>query len=467
MCVKNSMPYIMASVESFKSQNYKNKELVIIYSNSDDNTEYYLNSLKNDRNIKIYKFNGSIYECLNFGINRSKGKIIGILHSDDVYYKNDILKEISKKFKKNKLDIVFGNVLFSKKNNLLNIKRVWKNIQIKKRFDIPPHPSTFIKRSILIKNKFNTSYSISSDTDLLLRIFKDKYKFHYINKFFTIMRSGGISNRFEYLLKKSREDIKIFYSNNLNILHYTVKIISKIKQVIYTKNIKINRYNKKINKISKVKFINLNKFESLNGKIMSALNLAFLTYNYKYKLRTHNHQFWPDGFFSKLLTKKPKSPGRIFFLKLLKKLNNNNAKFQKYYVLGNLSKNSNNWLKEKLKEKYIHIKLPFGEIKKLVSFVKKKNIVNNSFIIITLPTPKQELVGNYLLKKLPKCSIICIGGSINILSGEEKETPDLFYFLNLEWLWRLKFDTKRRLKRLFESIYLLYKILIYRKIDIF
>ena len=149
MCVKNSMPYIMASVESFISQNYKNKELVIIYSNSNDNTDYYLNSLKKNRNIKIYKFDGSIYESLNLGIDKSKGKIIGILHSDDVYYKNNILEEVSKKFKDTKSDIIYGNVLFSKKNNLLNIKRVWKDIKIKRKFDIPPHTSTFVKRSIL------------------------------------------------------------------------------------------------------------------------------------------------------------------------------------------------------------------------------------------------------------------------------------------------------------------------------
>ena len=48
MCVKNSMPYIMTSIKSFTEQTYKNKELIIVYSDSNDNTKYYLNSL-NDK----------------------------------------------------------------------------------------------------------------------------------------------------------------------------------------------------------------------------------------------------------------------------------------------------------------------------------------------------------------------------------------------------------------------------------
>ena len=57
MCVMNSMPYVMASVQSFIDQKYKNKELIIVYSKSTDNTFQYLKSL-NNKNIKIFKYNG-------------------------------------------------------------------------------------------------------------------------------------------------------------------------------------------------------------------------------------------------------------------------------------------------------------------------------------------------------------------------------------------------------------------------
>ncbi len=75
----------MASVESFQRQKFKNKELIVVYSESNDNSMYFLKSLE-DKNIKLFKYNGSIYKSLNFGIQKSKGDIIGILHSDDIFF---------------------------------------------------------------------------------------------------------------------------------------------------------------------------------------------------------------------------------------------------------------------------------------------------------------------------------------------------------------------------------------------
>ena len=44
--VKNGMPHLIDSLESFKKQNYKNKELIVIYSKSDDRTLGILKSSK-------------------------------------------------------------------------------------------------------------------------------------------------------------------------------------------------------------------------------------------------------------------------------------------------------------------------------------------------------------------------------------------------------------------------------------
>ena len=63
MCAKDSMPYIISSIKSFQKQNYKDKELIVVYSKGKDTTNQYLNSL-NEKNIKIYNFEGSIYHQL-------------------------------------------------------------------------------------------------------------------------------------------------------------------------------------------------------------------------------------------------------------------------------------------------------------------------------------------------------------------------------------------------------------------
>ncbi len=466
MCAMNSMPYIMTSIESFKRQKYKNKELILVYSKSTDNTYEYLKSF-NHNNIKIFNFNGSIYNALNFGIKKAKGEIIGVLHSDDIFFNEFTLNNIATIYKKNNYDLIYGNILYSEKNNLLNIKRNWSKINLIKKFDLPPHTSLFVKKNVYNKYKYNSNYYISSDTDFLLKVFNKKLKKFYLNKYVTIMRTGGISTNIYFLYKKTIEDIKIFKKYNLSIFDYFLKVFSKLKQFYIYKKINLTKYHKILNDCSRVKFAKPEEINELKGKIISALNLAFISYDYKFKLRTHKHLFWPDGVFSSYIVNKKKKPGRIYFMNILKILNKNKKKYKKIYVLGNLPKISNNWLKKNLNHPFEHKNFPFVNINNIKSTTNQIKLMSNSLIILTLPTPKQEIVGNVLLNKYPKNNIICIGGSINILSGLEKQAPYLFYFLSLEWLWRLKFDTNRRFKRLFESTYLFFKLLITRKNNIF
>ena len=56
MCVLNSMPYVMTSIESFKRQKYKNKELIVVCSQSNDNTDEYLKSI-NHKNLATQTIN--------------------------------------------------------------------------------------------------------------------------------------------------------------------------------------------------------------------------------------------------------------------------------------------------------------------------------------------------------------------------------------------------------------------------
>ena len=456
MCAKNSMPYIMASIESFRKQSYKHKELIVVNSLSDDNTIEYLNTIK-DKNIKIYKYEGNIYASMNYGISKSSGKVVGILHSDDVYFNFNILSNVIKNFKNKDIDLIYGDILYSKKNDLTVYKRSWSNIQIKKKYDLPPHTGTFIRKSILDKNKYNTNFLISSDTDLLLRILNKKIKIYYIKKYICIMRMGGLSTNLNFLIRKIKEDLKIYYKNRLTIINYIQKIISKSNQFFFEKKILPNSYHKNLNEVAKVKFLDLNIFQKYKGNIFSALNLAFISYDYKYKIRTHRYIFWPDGVFSSIIIDKKKIPGREIFIKILNKLNYS-KKNKKIIILGNLPKVSKKWLEKNLVKKYRHYSLPYDNAQKIYYKIRLKRLINNSIIILTLPTPKQELLANLIIKDYPECNILCIGGSINMLSGYEKRAPNFFYKLNLEWLWRLRFDTKRRMLRLIESLKLVIEL---------
>jgi glycosyltransferase len=183
--VKNGMPYLSDCLKSFQLQDYLNKEHIIIYSNSNDNTEEFLLSQK--KNIKILKrdkkFNNK-WDCLNLGAKLATGDIIGILHADDIFYNKNTLSNVAKNFT-DEFQFIYGNILFCEKNNILKVKREW----ISEKIDInklkygwmAPHPSFFVRKKILLKNKYINHYNISGDYHFMLSLFQQKFKYKFLS----------------------------------------------------------------------------------------------------------------------------------------------------------------------------------------------------------------------------------------------------------------------------------------------
>ena len=149
------------------------------------------------------------------------------------------------------------------------------------------------------------------------------------------------------------------------------------------------------------------------------MNLAFLGFFSKgdvYPYKTLYH--WPDGVWLKKHIDVEKIPGRdvIKYLKIPKRI-------RKIVVLGNLSKNSEIFLRKKFNLEIINKNLPFGSIEKIKK--TKIKLPTRSLTFITLPTPKQEKLAYHLAKKNSQYKIICIGASIAIASGEEKQVPNI------------------------------------------
>jgi len=247
--VKNGIPFLKDAIKSFELQKYRNKELIIVYSKSNDGTENYIKSLLKN-NYKVIKDNSNNrYGAINKGIKKSTGNIVGLLHADDIFFNNQTLSDISSHMKKN--DIVYGGVYFAERNNLKKIKRIWEPANFKKKNIslgwTPPHVSTFMKKIVFKKvGYYSEKYRISSDYDFLLRvILSNKFKIQSTNKYHNIMRLGGDSTNISKIFIKLKEDYLILKKHNLNILILALKILSKIIQIKKKKinNNYINKFN--------------------------------------------------------------------------------------------------------------------------------------------------------------------------------------------------------------------------------
>ena len=460
----NSEKTIRDTLNSVLSQSYKNIEHILVDGGSSDETMEILKRYPN-KNKKIFiKKKTRIYSAMNHGIKKATGDIITILNSDDIYHSNSIITEVIKIIKKNtKKNIFFGDVAYFEKNNFYRVNRYYSANEFdtnKMQFGLmPPHPASFIRKKVYDKyGLYNEKFDIASDFEIFLKfLIIKKVKFKIINKIVVRMRTGGISgkNFFSYI-KTTNEILSSFKLNNLstNYIKIIMRVPAKLKQIFSFNEEKINR-NFKLFKVFfdfdsffNRTFIIIDKLKKIPFKknfILSGMNLAFLGYyanNQVYPKKNLYH--WPDGVWAKRFINIKKIPGRdiINKIKIPKEI-------KEILVLGNISNKSRNYLSNKYKRKIKSITLPYGNIEIIKS--KKIKIPKNNLVFITLPTPKQEQLAYHLSKKHTDYKIICIGASIAIASGEEKKVP--FYLKNYEFIWRLRSDTFRRLKRLLETFY--------------
>ena len=166
--VKNGLPYLENTIKSFLMQDFREKELIIIYSKSNDGTENVLKDFENNKKIRIFYDTQSInkFQSINKGINLARAEIIGLLHSDDVFFSSSILSKINKFIHFNKVDGLYGDILIVKRNKPNVVNRVWidKNILSRnlKEGWMPAHTSLFLKKKILKElNNYSTKYAIS------------------------------------------------------------------------------------------------------------------------------------------------------------------------------------------------------------------------------------------------------------------------------------------------------------------
>jgi glycosyltransferase involved in cell wall biosynthesis len=241
----NSEETIESTIQSVASQDYSDIEYIIIDGKSSDKTISIIEKYKSHIAKIVSEKDKGIYFAINKGIALATGDIVGILHSDDFYAHEKIISSVVQVFKTHPTDSVYGDLQYVSRNNIEKIIRRWKSNPYSNSLFLkgwmPPHPTFFVKKSCYEKfGHFNTSFSISSDYELMLRfLYKNKASSIYIPKVLVKMRTGGISNAtFSNRIKANREDKMAWRVNDLKPGRLTIiaKPLSKLKQFFLGKN---------------------------------------------------------------------------------------------------------------------------------------------------------------------------------------------------------------------------------------
>lgn len=238
---KNSEKTIERTINSVIKQKYQDLEYIIVDGGSEDSTLSIINKFREKINYVITEPDKGIYDAINKGIFLSSGDLISILHSNDIFFNDEVLNNVSRYFNDNKnFSILLGSLSYKKNFDKKLVKRYYSSRFFKPwmlRFGVsPPHPSSFIKREIYKKfEAYDSSFIIAGDFEIFARyLLKNNLSYKIAKECFVVMQPGGVSGR----------GIKSFYISTFEILKALKKnkIYSNVFFVLLRFPIKIIQY---------------------------------------------------------------------------------------------------------------------------------------------------------------------------------------------------------------------------------
>ncbi len=188
------------------------------------------------------------------------------------------------------------------------------------------------------------------------------------------------------------------------------------------------------------------------GVILSALNLFMLGFLRQHPEFPNSAIFWCDGLMGELFMKaKGYSTKKLRGIEMLKAALAANSG-RSACIIGSCSDSAKKVLVQHGVEIAQHYSL---DSLNLDNFDCSLLSLNSDFVLVTLPSPKQELL-SLKLAAIPANSdmhFFCIGGALNMLAHPELDCPRYFRVLGLEFVFRLRTDTVRRMNRLVQSFF--------------
>jgi len=219
----NNLSGLRRTVESVFLQDYPQIEYLIIDGGSKDGSVDYIKSNESKLTYWISEKDKGIYDAMNKGIIRAKGKYLLFLNSGDYFFSS---KSLSSLIENNiTKDIIYGNMGVEKEGKI-EVKKYPRLLTIDyfKNGTIP-HPSSLIKRSLFEKfGNYNTNYKIISDWAFFLdAVIKSNVSYLYVDTNVSIFNLNGVSSQPESY-KIISEEMDLHFLNNY-YYHYLIKKI--------------------------------------------------------------------------------------------------------------------------------------------------------------------------------------------------------------------------------------------------
>lgn len=229
----NSEAHLEECIRSIVTQEYENKEYIVIDGGSKDGSLEIINKYRDKIAYFVSEPDKGISDAFNKGIKAATGDIIGIINSDD-FMMPDALQKVAEQYEEG-IDVYRGYCLVW--NEVLNTK---KELHPNERFRMPPfgaiicHESAFITKNAIKNGGYKVHFKYMMDLDLFIRMYKDKnLKSKIIPVCVDTFRTGGASSspaskmeseRKRLILENGGNSWDVFLFINYHRFKYAVKI---------------------------------------------------------------------------------------------------------------------------------------------------------------------------------------------------------------------------------------------------
>lgn len=200
-------PFIEPTCQSVVSQTCQDFEWLVIDGASTDNTLDILNKYQYRINTLVSEPDSGIYNAMNKGIAKAKGKYLLFLNGGDMLYAPETLAQVLPYLRAEKADILYGDSYRLFENPKECFVKTYPD-KLKKDFFLSntlAHQSSYIKRELFARfGLYREDFKIVSDKEKWLCFMDNGAKFTHLPFVCSVFRMNGMSRLPTELLKQEK-----------------------------------------------------------------------------------------------------------------------------------------------------------------------------------------------------------------------------------------------------------------------
>lgn len=203
----NNVEGLKKTIDSVKSQTFKDFEWILIDGGSSDGSKELIEKNKECFSFWVSEPDNGIYDAMNKGTKEAKGEYCQYLNSGDFLIAPDTLEKV---FQKPLIaDVNYGDVYFLKDNEIIERRTYPDTMTLSFLFKSPlGHQAVFVRTAVAKKYLYRTKYTISADRAFFLELYCNNHSFNHISYPIVYFDSEGIGS-----IDKTREERKKQFYN--------------------------------------------------------------------------------------------------------------------------------------------------------------------------------------------------------------------------------------------------------------